>query len=96
MRLKTFTAPTMAKAMDQVRRELGEDAIIVSTRSGTGGRGVSITAALEEANGIDEEVFRNWDCDAAAATRPRRRNQRRTDLPRHPGLAARSHAALHW
>ena len=64
MRLKTFSAPTMAKAMDQVRRDLGEDAIIVSTRSGTGGRGVSITAALEEANGIDEEVFRNWESAA--------------------------------
>lgn len=63
MRLKTYSAPTMAKAMDQVRRDLGDDAIIVSTRSTGGGRGVSITAALEEANGIDEQIFQSWDAE---------------------------------
>ncbi|MBI4183108.1 MAG: hypothetical protein HY521_03805 [Proteobacteria bacterium] len=47
MRLKIFTAPTMAQAMAQVRRELGEDAIIVSSQRVPKGRGFRITAALE-------------------------------------------------
>ena len=39
MRLKTYTAPTMAEAMEMARQEMGEDAIIVSTQRGTGGHG---------------------------------------------------------
>lgn len=48
MRLKTFTAPTMAEAMDLVRKEMGEDAIIVSTQKGADGLGARVTAAIEE------------------------------------------------
>ncbi len=48
MRLKSFTAPSMAEAMQLVRDELGDDAIIVSTQRAAGGKGVRITAALEE------------------------------------------------
>ncbi|BAE49301.1 GTP-binding protein [Paramagnetospirillum magneticum] len=47
MRLKSFTAPTMAEAMELVRQELGDDAIIVSTQRAAGSKGVRITAALE-------------------------------------------------
>ncbi len=47
MRLKSFTAPSMAEAMALLRRELGDDAIIVSTQRANGGKGVRITAALE-------------------------------------------------
>ena len=47
MRLKTYTAGTVVEAMDLVREEMGEDAIIVSTQSGTNGRGVRITAVQE-------------------------------------------------
>lgn len=47
MRLKSFTAPSMAEAMALLRRELGDDAIIVSTQRSNGGKGVRITAALE-------------------------------------------------
>lgn len=46
MRLKIFTAGTLAKAMAEVRREMGETAIIVSTQMD--GRGARVTAALEE------------------------------------------------
>lgn len=46
MRLKTFQAPSMTAAMNLVRNELGEDAIIVSTND-SGGSGVRITAAVE-------------------------------------------------
>ena len=50
MRLKSFTAPTMAEAMEMVRAELGDDAIIVSTQRAAGTKGVRITAALESAD----------------------------------------------
>jgi flagellar biosynthesis protein FlhF len=47
MRLRTFTAPTIAQALRQVRAELGEDAIILSTESGRGG--ARLVAAMEVA-----------------------------------------------
>ena len=46
MRLRTLIAPTMGQAMDMLRRELGDDAIIVSTE--TTDHGTKIVAALEE------------------------------------------------
>lgn len=59
MRLKTFSAPTMATAMDLVRKEMGDDAIIVSTQPGMDGRGARVTAALEEPH-FDESANREW------------------------------------
>ena len=50
MRLKSFTAATMAEAMEMVRQELGEDAIIVSTQRASGAKGFRVTAALEPAD----------------------------------------------
>src|ERR1700722_19710107 len=47
MRLRTLIAPTMGQAMDMLRRELGDDAIIVSTEHTD--HGIKIVAALEEA-----------------------------------------------
>jgi flagellar biosynthesis protein FlhF len=48
MRLKSYTAPSMMEAMELVRAELGDDAIIVSTQRGAGEQGVRVTAAVEE------------------------------------------------
>ena len=45
MRLKLYRAPAMAEAMARIRAELGNDALILSTRRV--GDGVEITAALE-------------------------------------------------
>lgn len=45
----------MAEAMNLVREELGENAIIVSTQRSSDGQGVRITAALEEP-GSDEDI----------------------------------------
>lgn len=63
MRLKSFTAPTMAEAMEMVRVELGDDAIIVSTQRAAGIKGVRVTAALEQVDAdmavagmLEEEV----------------------------------------
>jgi len=55
MRLKSFNAATMAEAMRMVRKDLGEDAIVVSTQRSSDGQGVRITAALEEP-GFDDEI----------------------------------------
>lgn len=48
MRLKTYSAATVGEAMALVRRELGTDAIIVSTLKGEDGNGARIVAALED------------------------------------------------
>ena len=46
MRLRTLIAPSMGQAMDLLRRELGEDAIIVSSE--TTAHGVKLIAAVDE------------------------------------------------
>ena len=56
MRLKTYSAPNMVEAMEMIRAELGEEAIIVSTQRGSGGQGVRITAALEEPPQADADI----------------------------------------
>ncbi|HZD25046.1 MAG TPA: hypothetical protein VE631_02210, partial [Alphaproteobacteria bacterium] len=48
MRLRTFQAATMSEAMRLVREALGDDAIIVSTHQSGRGRGVQLTAAVED------------------------------------------------
>jgi flagellar biosynthesis protein FlhF len=60
MRIKTYKASSMAEAMDQVRAELGEDAIILSSEPGQRGRGVRVIAALD-APDPDEADFERWD-----------------------------------
>jgi flagellar biosynthesis protein FlhF len=56
MRLKTFSAATMPEAMEEVRRVLGRDAVIVSTFEGRRGTGVQVTAALEDALPQPDEI----------------------------------------
>ena len=51
MKIKQFTAPQITQAMEQIRAELGEEAIIVSTEEFAGG--VRITAAIENKENID-------------------------------------------
>ena len=46
MRLKTFSAPTTAEAMQLVRDEIGDDAIIVSTHRDTDGEAVRIIVSM--------------------------------------------------
>lgn len=65
MRLKSYSAPSMAEAMAMVRAELGDDAIIVSTQRASGSQGVRITAALEEAS-TDDEIHQLLDSAAPA------------------------------
>jgi flagellar biosynthesis protein FlhF len=72
MRLKSFTAATMTEAMELVRQELGEEAIIVSTQRAAGSKGVRITAALEPADAdmaVAELLQQGGDSSAAEAVR---------------------------
>ncbi|OIN87298.1 MAG: hypothetical protein AUJ12_02755 [Alphaproteobacteria bacterium CG1_02_46_17] len=48
MRLKSFYAKSMTEAMQMVRENLGEDAIIIATREENGGKSVRVTAAIED------------------------------------------------
>ena len=70
MHLRSFDAPSMKEAMASVRRELGDDAVIVSTGTGRQGRGVRVVAAIEPAD-PDEAVLVSWDRqqDAPSGTR---------------------------
>ncbi len=55
MRLKCYSAPSMAEAMALIRQELGDEAIIVSTQRAAGDGAIRITAAVEEP-GVDTDL----------------------------------------
>ena len=67
MKIKTYTAPTMSEAMDLLRHELGENALIVSTQRLGTGAGVRLTAAVEE-NDRDIEIERLYDDEETQET----------------------------
>lgn len=54
MKLKTFVAKNMSEAMEAVRKELGKDAIIVSSKTIDGGNNIQVTAVIENET---ENVF---------------------------------------
>ena len=62
MQLKTFSAPTTAEAMQLVRDEIGDNAIIVSPHRDTDGEAVRITVSMDETGG---ETGTNGPADAA-------------------------------
>lgn len=64
MRLKTYTAASMAEAMSLVRKDMGLEAIIVATHQDTPGASVQVTAALETPD-RDDEAFTGWGVDGA-------------------------------
>jgi flagellar biosynthesis protein FlhF len=83
MRIKVFKARNVAEAMALVRREMGEDALIIDTRPLAGG--VEIRAALEETDpippqaqvsareilahhGVPEPLLAAWELGDLAAT----------------------------
>ncbi len=47
MKMRTFTAASVPAAMEMVRREMGDDAVIISQGVGPNGKGVQITAAAD-------------------------------------------------
>lgn len=65
MRVKTFRARDIADAMRQVRRELGEDAIILSSQESGGG--AEVVAAIEDRSPVGVAPFANATAPLAAA-----------------------------
>lgn len=74
MRLRTFTAPDMQRAMVMIRETLGEDAVIIATTRENGGKSVSVTAALEE------EAYRPEDAPTAGNVQ----NEQSVDAENYP------------
>ena len=62
MRLKSFNANTVTEAMKMIRDSLGEDAIIVATRENGAGKGVTVTAAMDEPD-YHASAFNEYDRD---------------------------------
>ena len=79
MKLKTYTADTMAQALAQVRKDLGPDAMILHTRSyrtgawfGIGGKNmVEITASSPNASRSSKKQLRPMPRVAAQYMHPR-------------------------
>lgn len=80
MKLKTYVARDPQAALAQVRKELGPEAVIVSTQSRffpssesawARRRSVEITAAVDQAPPLDSStVFRAWDLNAVNSELP--------------------------
>ena len=54
MRIKTYFASSIAQAMQDIRREFGNDVLVLSTQHVTGG-GVRVTIAIENTS-LDDEI----------------------------------------
>ncbi|NQW00054.1 MAG: hypothetical protein HQ483_10185 [Rhodospirillales bacterium] len=72
MRVKTFTASTHAAAMEQVRDQLGDYAVIVSSGKTEDGHSVRIVAAVEQTKNdppIEQEPERHGDLNTEETIR---------------------------
>jgi flagellar biosynthesis protein FlhF len=89
MSIKRFVAPTGREALAQVRRELGEDALVLSTRKLTGGRMEVLAVGPDDMQSLIEDscsaraAHSRLASEAAAAT---------SSPPQSPGAGARVHA----
>lgn len=78
MRIKTYTAPTMEKAINMLRLEMGPEAIILSSQNMESGK-VQLTAAVEQtevstpSNGgaWAADWDSDWKAEAAEPSRPK-------------------------
>jgi flagellar biosynthesis protein FlhF len=93
MRIKTYTATTMEKAMNQVRLEMGAEAIILSTQETDAGS-VQLTAAVEQpemplsqANPTDWAA--NWDDDWKAEARQVQNKPANSLMAKKPAATAK-------
>ena len=64
MRIRQFTAPTTAAALRELRETLGDEALVLSTRSEPGG--VVITAAVDAGDGAGEGADASYPAPAWA------------------------------
>lgn len=88
MRIKTYTAPTMEKAINQLRMEMGPEAIILSSQNLKTGE-VQLTAAVEQleapvpsnANSWASEWDKDWKVEATPT------------VPQKPGIEVKEETA---
>lgn len=59
MKIKHFIAPNTTQAMSQIRQELGDEAVIISTE--TTKEGIKVTAAVEAEQNIDFDINDNLE-----------------------------------
>lgn len=76
MKLKTFFATDMTEALALVREQLGDDAIIVNSQSGEAGRGVYVTAAIDD---VEPDFDGDYDLAGAIGGRPQAGRDHRGD-----------------
>lgn len=88
MRLRTFTAKTLQAAMNEVRREMGADAVIISTSDGPDG-GVEVRAAAERASVAPS-------AETTEVVRQRRASERMQERGDHAAGITRIARALAW
>lgn len=62
MRVKTYTAATIEKAMNKVRQEMGEEAVILSTHNMENGE-IQLTAAVEQDTPPPNQEASDWALD---------------------------------
>lgn len=91
MRLRTFIADDMRAAMAQIRAELGEEAVIVSSQKAKG-TGVLVRVAIDEDladERIEEAVAAHLDAESAAEAAPAAAAANDFTLSYHDGLLRR-------
>ena len=68
MKIKRYMAPSMRAALDQVRAEQGEDAVILSSRRVK--EGIEVIAAVDYDEALMAGAARQYSISLAAATPP--------------------------
>jgi flagellar biosynthesis protein FlhF len=82
MRLRTFHAATMKQAMELIREELGDSAVILSSNKSTLGKGVSVTVAQDSLDDEDDDDAYDH-AQASAYASPQRHASTPLSAPRH-------------
>ena len=99
MRVKSFQAASMNEAMKMVRSALGDQAIIISTTRGKGGKGFNVTAAVEASDESERPYIAStkpepaWENNAETSKTvlkfPEEKKQRESELTSSPLELAR-------
>src|ERR1700677_2686821 len=82
VKMKRYMGPSMRAALDQVRAEQGEDAVILSSRRVK--EGIEVIAAVDYDEALIAGAARQYSISLAAAAPPEPAAQR----PEAPGVAA--------
>lgn len=70
MKMKQIAATDMQQALRAARDQLGEDAVLLDTKSAPGGKGIVVTFAIDERDPVSFEDDFGWDAPAAPHVQP--------------------------